>query len=90
MNVIGCYRTTRNAPGRAPRALLCVIVLGAVCGYSYGFEIESRAPGSEIERFERECRDDQNREASERCDRESEPSSQDRERATEYERDHGA
>lgn len=79
--------------------VVCIAALLMICGtvkgmcFGMDLHIESRAPGSEADRLEKNVKDKENREASERvnkAEREGkETSPRDRESAWEYERDHG-
>lgn len=69
-------------------ALLMIIL--TIKSYCFTLEADYRGPGSEIETFEREVRDRENRESFERAAERDDCSQRDRERASEYERDHSA
>lgn len=72
-------------------ALICL--LWAIQGDCHTLEMDYNGPGSHIDQFSREYNDNQNRESAERVnenDRNGNDSGQrDRDRANEYERDHG-
>ena len=73
-------------------ALIAAGLIALACtikSYAFNLEIEFRGPGSEIERFEKQDRDNENEKASERCSR-GEGTERDREHASEYEREHSA
>ena len=81
---------------RAPFVSVVVLlaILSCVLEYSYGFEMEYNGPGSEMDRSMSDYRDNENREASERCGRDKEEgresSDRDREKADNYNEQHGA
>lgn len=63
-------------------------LIGMIKCHAYSLEADYRGPGSEIERFERECRERDNHEAAERR-AEGSQDRRDVERAGENEREHG-
>lgn len=69
-------------------ALFLIIVGWCIKTYAYTFEMDYSGPGSEFERSMDMYRDHENRESSERCGRDQERSG-DREKAEQYEKDHG-
>lgn len=69
-------------------ALILMIVGWCVKSYSYTLEMDYSGPGSEHERSMEQYRDRENERAYERCER-GEDNRGDREKAEQYERDHG-
>lgn len=82
------YHNMGMAKGLLVMALILIIMGWAVCGYCHTFEMDYSGPGSEIERFNEQCRDERNRDSWEREQR-GEANERDHEMANEYENDHG-
>ena len=71
MNLNTYYYNMGIAKGLAVMALISIIAFWVVHGYCHTFDMDYSGPGSEIERFREEARDNDNREASERVGRET-------------------
>jgi hypothetical protein len=89
MKLTKFYDTWKTMRVLALSAAALIAAIGCIKGYSFNLEMEYAGPGSETERLNDACRDRDNREAAERCGR-GEGNECDREKASEYEADHGA
>ena len=83
------YHNMLRAKGTLLMALILILTVMAVLGYSYTFEMDYSGPGSEYERSMEQYRDKENQDAAERCGQ-GEDRNGDREKADQYGRDHGA
>lgn len=92
MNLNTYYHNMGTAKGLAVLALILIIACWVVHGYCHTFDMDYSGPGSEIERFREEARDNRNREASEHVAKDTaeqrESRHEDKERAADYARDH--
>lgn len=76
------------------RALLIIAVIAltlflCIRSHAFNLEMEYTGPGSEASRLESNCREKENRESAERCEK-SQGSEKEREKANDYYRDHSA
>jgi hypothetical protein len=67
--------------------VLAALILAFASSYAYVFDVEFNSP--EVEQLDRDYRDQDNREAADRCER-GEGSERDHDRAQDYYNDHGA
>lgn len=94
MNLKKIEETWGMARGLLLVALILIIAAWVVQGYCLNLEAEYCGPGSEYEASMDRYRDNDNERAYDRCARDRDEgrdsSDRDRDRANEYERDHGA
>ncbi len=89
MNITEFYESYKWLRGICIAVAVLGMLVFAIEGYCYTVEAEYAGPGSEAERLNDSCRDRDNRDAYDRVN-EGSRDQRDVDRASAYERDHGA